>query len=169
MDVLRYFEVDQTLGANFGKLAINSIPHSVQLPVSNTVEPIGASLVVMYRDENQPLRAVVIYDGSFAIDESTNGMQLTMKGFYDGTPGPAKLAIIGGNRQGESDENHAVQRASVVLQPASGHQRVQLQPRRQVGQPHVQCHHTCADGKQPSRPTRCRCRCRRRTWGRSIA
>ena len=47
---------------------------------------------------------MVIYDGSFAMDQSTNGMQLTMKGFYDGTPGPAKLAIIGGNGQANKDE-----------------------------------------------------------------
>ena len=103
MDVLRYFPVDNSPGPNFGKLAVNGA-HSVQLPKSNTVEPIGASLVVVYRDPAEPLRAVAIYDGAYSMDQSTNGMQLIMKGFYDGKPGPAKFSLIGGNGQANKDE-----------------------------------------------------------------
>jgi hypothetical protein len=96
MDVLRYFDVDENPGPNFGKLVLNGT-HTVQLPISNFVEPMGASLVVMYRDENEPLRAVVIYDGAFATDQAANGLQLTIKGIYDGKPGPAMLSLIGGH------------------------------------------------------------------------
>ena len=56
-------------------------------------------------DESGASGCVTIYDGSYAMDQSTNGMQLTMQGFYDGTPGAAaKLAIIGGNGQNNKNE-----------------------------------------------------------------
>jgi hypothetical protein len=100
MDVLRYFPADPVTG----KQAVTG-SHAIQIPSNNFVEPIGASLVIVYRDSSALLRSVVIYHGAFATDQSTAGMSLTLKGFYDATPlTDGKLTLIGGNGQANKNE-----------------------------------------------------------------
>jgi hypothetical protein len=103
MDVLRYFAVDEAPGPNFGKLAINGT-HTVQLPISNHVEPLGASLVVIYRRTGDPLRVVSVYDGAFAMDQSEAGLQLAIQGLYDARPGPARFSLVGGSGRADREE-----------------------------------------------------------------
>lgn len=103
MDVLRYFAVDENPGPNFGKLALNGA-HSVQLPISNNIEPLGATLVVIYRRTGDPLRVVSMYDGAFAMDQSEAGFQLAIQGLYDARPGPARFSLIGGSARADQAE-----------------------------------------------------------------
>jgi hypothetical protein len=42
----------------------------------------GASLVVIYHVANAPLRAVVMYDGAYTVNNQVTSMNLTIKGFY---------------------------------------------------------------------------------------
>ena len=84
-------------------------PHPVTLPdVGNGSTPIalGASLVVIYRDPALPLNAIVIYDGSWAMDNSTHGMTQAIEGFYDPAPGvTGSLTHIVGSAQANKSEN----------------------------------------------------------------
>ncbi|MGE0814691.1 MAG: hypothetical protein AB7O93_15245 [Vicinamibacterales bacterium] len=95
-DVLRFFDVDPATG----KLAANG-HHAVSLPAGAGLEPLGASLVVVYRDPQRPFNAIVIYDGAYASD--AGGLNLTIDGFYDaGTT--ARLSHIAGNgRSGRAE------------------------------------------------------------------
>jgi len=95
-DVLRFFDVDETTG----KQSVNGT-HAVTVPSSYSVRPLGASLVVVYRDPDPtaPLKSVVIYDGEYSMNAGSGGIAQTIAGFYDGTPGPARLTTIVGSAQ----------------------------------------------------------------------
>lgn len=95
-DVLRYFDVDGTTG----KQSVNGA-HPVTIPSSGLVRPLGASLVVVYRspDVSAPLKAVVLYDGAYTMTSANGGIVQPIRGFYDGTPGPARLTSIVGSAQ----------------------------------------------------------------------
>lgn len=106
-DVLRFLPVK----AN-GKLAVNGA-HTVALPdagfswnddareISGTgPHPIGASLVIVYRDPAKPLKAIVIYDGGVT-KPAAETLTQPIRGYFDsssGTPVPksARMTHIAG-------------------------------------------------------------------------
>ena len=55
---------------------------------------IGASLVVVYRVLSNvvPLKAVVLYDGSWVPPGATGAMNQDIRGFYEAAPGPVGTA-----------------------------------------------------------------------------
>lgn len=62
----------------------------------------GASLLVVYRTLTAPLKSVVLYDGSWTMNNSTSYMSQTIQGFYqaDGsTPASGRLTHIVGDGQ----------------------------------------------------------------------
>ncbi len=107
-DVLRFMPVDPATGKHPVN-GLNGQGFPVQLPDagSGNVVPAsaGASLVIVYRDPvpdpKTPLRAVVIYDGGYTLDQSTQGFTQTLKGFYQAsTANPSfKLTHIVGDGQ----------------------------------------------------------------------
>lgn len=66
----------------------------------------GASLVVVYRTLTAPLRSVVLYDGSWTMNNSTQYMSQTIQWFYQAAPSAtAKLTHIVGDGQTNFGEN----------------------------------------------------------------
>jgi hypothetical protein len=103
-DVLRFIPVLN------GRHQINGA-HTVELPDSgnsnNTPRALGASLVVIYRlpDPAAPMNAVVIYDGSYTMNNDTGMVSQTIKGYYDPTPGVAgQITYIAGSGQANKSE-----------------------------------------------------------------
>ena len=97
-DVLRFLKLDE----DTGKYRVNGW-YQVQLPDGDGVTALGASLVVIYRDPAMPLKAIVLYDGAYTMDQSTQGMSQSIKWFYDGTAS-AKLTHIVGSGQNNKSE-----------------------------------------------------------------
>jgi hypothetical protein len=66
----------------------------------------GASVVVIYRSHKEPLRAIVLYDGGFTIDNQTNTVTQNIAGFYQAsTTNPqSKLTMIIGDGQDNFSE-----------------------------------------------------------------
>jgi hypothetical protein len=102
-DVLRFLPVVN------GKFQANGT-HSVRLPDSGSGNAVpstaGASLVVIYRDAAKPLTSIVVYDGSYSMDNATESMTQTIQGFYQAslTSPVAKLThIVGDGSAGKSD------------------------------------------------------------------
>jgi len=101
-DVLRFFDVAPAAPLGNGKTVVNGV-HSVTVPVRNGIEPLGASLVVVYRDPTRPLSAIVLYDGSYTMNQANESMLQTLKGFYQsGTS--AKITHIVGSGQANKSE-----------------------------------------------------------------
>src|SRR5262245_62885418 len=96
-DVFQFLPID----AN-GKVQANGA-HVITLPDAGTGNEVpssaGASLVVIYRDPTKPLTSIVIYDGSYSMDNSTGIMSQTIQGFYQAalTSPQAKLTHIVAN------------------------------------------------------------------------
>jgi hypothetical protein len=68
----------------------------------------GASLVIIYRTLTAPLKSVVIYDGSWTMNNSTSFMSQTIKGFYqadDSIPFSGRLTHIVGDGQSNFGES----------------------------------------------------------------
>ena len=85
-DVLRFLPIDRDPGSpTYGKHLVNG-SHPVVLPDSGSGNSVpttaGASLVLVYRDPSMPLSAIVIYDGGYTMDQSTQRMTRTIEGFY---------------------------------------------------------------------------------------
>ena len=51
----------------------------------------GASLVVIYQVANAPLRSVVIYDGAYSMNNTTQNMFVTLRGFYQSSAAPGSM------------------------------------------------------------------------------
>ena len=103
-DVLRFLPVVD------GRQQINGA-HTFQLPdngsANNTPRALGASLLVVYRhpDPAAPMNAVVLYDGSWTMNNATPFMSQTIKGYYDPAPGVAgQITLIGGSAQANKPE-----------------------------------------------------------------
>ncbi len=67
----------------------------------------GASLVIVYRTLNAPLKSVVIYDGSWTMNNATSYMSQVVSGFYqaDGSvPNSGRLTHIVGDGQSNFTE-----------------------------------------------------------------
>ena len=99
-DVLRFLHIDETTG----KYKVNGA-YQVQLPDGNDVTALGASLVVIYRDTDttKPLKAIVLYDGAYTMDQSTEGMFQSIKGFYDGGASARLTHIVGSGQANKSE------------------------------------------------------------------
>src|SRR5688572_28386422 len=107
-DVLRFFDVDEE-----GKVEVNG-SHGIQVPDTGgsgngTPLALGASIVVVYRsvDPTVPLSAIVLYDGSFTVNNATPVLSQTIKGFYQpAVSNPnAKVSYIAGSGQANKTEN----------------------------------------------------------------
>ena len=75
-----------------------------QLPDGNGVTALGASLVVIYRDPTAPLNAIVIYDGSYTMDQSNESMTQRIQGFYQPATTNGQLTHIVGSGQANKSE-----------------------------------------------------------------
>jgi hypothetical protein len=90
-------------------LTAHGLPlHSVRLPVRNgnqIPESAGASLVLVYRDQNEPLRKVVLYDGLDIQQSVTDTMSKTIRGFYQSsaTKSAKVTHIIGSGQPNNND------------------------------------------------------------------
>src|SRR5882672_7960867 len=80
--------------------------YKVMLPSTGSTTPItlGATLVIIYRilSPNVPLNSIVIYDGSFAPNNTLPSLNMTQKvqGFYDAAHAPvSRLTHIAGSTQ----------------------------------------------------------------------
>jgi hypothetical protein len=89
-----------------GKYLANGA-HTVTLPElsgNKAIQSAGATLVIVYRDQTQPLRKVVIYDGAYAQPEGATVTQ-NLRAFYKSSAAKsAKVTYIvgtGGNNQTE--------------------------------------------------------------------
>jgi VCBS repeat-containing protein len=104
-DVLRFLDVEPLPPAGTGKTVANG-QHTITLPTSGGLSPLGASLVVIYRDASLPLSAFVMYDGTYAMDQSTEQMQLAIEGFYDadGAVNGSRMTHIVGSGQANKSE-----------------------------------------------------------------
>jgi cadherin-like protein len=90
-------------------LTDNGLPlHTVRMPTRNgnqIPESAGASLVLVYRDPNEPLRKVVIYDGIDIQQSLTDTMSKTIRGFYQSASSKsAKITHIIGSGQPNNNE-----------------------------------------------------------------
>ena len=120
-DVLRFLPVPTDGNGNpIGKRLVNDTDlisngfdlHTVTLPDAGTGNQVpattGASLVVIYRDPNAAgqSRSIVIYNGGYTMDQSTNSMTQTIQGFYQAsTTSPvAKMTQILGEAQANFSE-----------------------------------------------------------------
>jgi hypothetical protein len=117
-DVLRFIP----LGPD-GKHLVKTA-HHVELPDagSGNVVPstAGATLVVVYRDATQPLRAIVLYDGGFTLDQSTSAMVQPLAGFYQAASNSAKMTHIVGDGQANFSERLLFNGAVVANNPFTG-------------------------------------------------
>jgi hypothetical protein len=87
-----------------GKYKINGT-HSLKLVdvggTGNTVPfTLGATLLVVFRDVKEPYRAIVVYDGGFVMNQGSEFITQTMKGFYQAADtADTKLSMITGEGQ----------------------------------------------------------------------
>jgi hypothetical protein len=97
--------------------------HPVTLPdlgnSNATPLALGASLLIVYKhpDPTWPLNAIVMYDGSWAMDNLTEGMTQTITGFYDPASVSGELTHIVGSGQFNKSENLRVNGAIVAVNP----------------------------------------------------
>src|SRR5262249_8696528 len=80
VDYLRYLEFDADTGERipWAKIQIpDSGSNGGGVPLSE-----GASLFVAYRNYKLPFRGVVLYDGAYTINNITQTLDQTLKGFY---------------------------------------------------------------------------------------
>jgi hypothetical protein len=121
-DVLRFLPIGDVKGLpNFGKHLVNDADLQAHGKAALTVEltdsgsgngvpnALGASLVVIYRDPDPsaPLAAIVIYDGGYTMDNSTQVMLQTIEGFYEPADLPSVLGkmthIVGSGQANKSE------------------------------------------------------------------
>jgi hypothetical protein len=98
-----------------GKFQVNG-SHQVQLPDGGGPIALGASLVVIYRDPSLPQRAIVLYDGGYTMDQTSEGMVQRIAGFYDGGDS-AKLTHIVGSGQANKSEILRFNGAAIATNP----------------------------------------------------
>src|SRR6476469_1461897 len=65
----------------------------------------GASLVLIYRDPRLPYNGIVIYDGGYTMNNATDSMTQTIKGFYQAAGPTEKITHIVGGGQANKTEN----------------------------------------------------------------
>jgi hypothetical protein len=111
-DVGPYLVVNGQYQTNAGPGTVPAVPaYQVRLRDSGsggagTPLTEGASLVIVYRTLTAPFRSVVLYDGSWTMNNATNYMSQTIKWFYQAAPSAnAKLTHIVGDGQTNFGEN----------------------------------------------------------------
>jgi hypothetical protein len=126
-DVLRFIPVNPATGKRW----VNRV-HTVMLPDSGTGNSTpsteGASLVIVYRDSasygdtDMPLKSIVIYDGSYTMNQTTQTMTQTIQGFYQAssTNPAAKLTHIVGSGQLNKTERLLFNGQFVETNPFTG-------------------------------------------------
>ena len=97
-DVRRFLNVDAD-----GRFVGNGT-YQVQIPDAgsngNGVPiALGASLVIIYRDPRLPLNGIVIYDGGFTMNNVTDSMTQTIRGFYQAAGTTGRITHIVGSGQ----------------------------------------------------------------------
>ncbi len=101
-------------------------PNIVQLPDAGRGNVVpstaGASLLVIYRDPSAPLRGIVIYNGGYTMDNSSQAFNLNVQGFFQAsTINPqARMSQIVGDGQPNFGEQVTVNGAVVATNPFSG-------------------------------------------------
>ena len=108
-DVLRLFDVDESTG----KFVVNGA-HQVQLPDGGGATALGASLVIVFRDETRPLSAIVLYDGAFTMDQTTQAMSQRIQGFYQPATTSGTLSFIVGSGQENKPERLTLNGAAIA-------------------------------------------------------
>ncbi len=96
-DVIKLFPVVD------GKYAINGT-HSLKLVDvgggGNQVPfTLGATLLVVFRDVKEPYRAIVVYDGSFVMNQGSDFVTQTMRGFYQASDISVGKTVYGDRRR----------------------------------------------------------------------
>lgn len=86
---------------------------------------LGATLVVIYRVISQamPLKAISLYDGSFAPSNASQSMTVNIQGFYEAAsdvPPMAELTEIVGNGQANKPEQLVVNGVTISMAPFPG-------------------------------------------------
>ena len=97
MAVIQFFDINSA-----GKFTVNG-KHAVQLPDGNGAIALGASLVVIYRDPGLPLRAIVLYDGNYAMGQANQTMTQRIRGYYDGGSSGRMTHIVGSGQANKSE------------------------------------------------------------------
>jgi hypothetical protein len=123
-DVLRFIPVNPATGKRW----VNRT-HTVVLPDSGTGNSTpsteGASLVIVYRDSasygdaGMPLKSIVIYDGSYTMNQTTQSMTQTIQGFYQASSvnPAAKLTHIVGSGQANKTERLLFNGQAIATNP----------------------------------------------------
>jgi hypothetical protein len=126
-DVLRFIPLNPATGKRW----VNRV-HTVVLPDSGTGNSTpsteGASLVIVYRDSASygdagvPLKSIVIYDGSYTVNQTTQTMTQTIQGFYQASSinPTAKLTHIVGSGQANKTERLLFNGQAVAANPFAG-------------------------------------------------
>ncbi len=120
-DVLRYLDLDAS-----GQVIVNAT-HEVRLPDSGsggsgTPFTLGASLVVVYRNPGDPLRAISVYDGGFSMNQGADSVVMDLRGFYQAstTAPQAKMTVILGEGQDNFSERLLLNGNLVATNPFIG-------------------------------------------------
>ncbi len=113
-DVLRFLDVDPATG----KHAANGV-HRVELLDNFEITPVGASLVLVYRDPRLPLSAIVLYDG--AVQMRPGAGAVTVAGIDDPDT-QAKVTVIAGGGDAGRGEFLTYNGARVATNPLAGAQ-----------------------------------------------
>jgi hypothetical protein len=119
-DVLRFLDQDPVTG----KLRVNG-DHAVRLPDSGgaaTPSTGGATLLVVYRDSDDPLmplRSIVLYDGGQTVVPGRKSMSQALTGFYQAsaTEPRARLTAILGEGLDRFTETLTVNSGAVFVDP----------------------------------------------------
>jgi hypothetical protein len=110
-DVLRFFSLD-----NNGRFIVDDTSNEVKFADSGggnqAPQTLGASLVVIYRRPQDPLRGIVLYHGGFTINQNSDSVTQLIKGWYEASAPPpsppspvaAKLRLIIGDGQANFPE-----------------------------------------------------------------
>jgi len=103
-------DVRRFLNADADGRFVGNGNYVVQLPDngpsgSNTPLALGASLVLIYRDPRLPYNGIVIYDGGYTMNNATDSMTQTIKGFYQAAGPTGKITHIVGGGQANKTEN----------------------------------------------------------------
>jgi hypothetical protein len=107
---------------NNADLVSNGLPlHTVTLPQQGTgnvlTQSAGATLLLVYRRPDEPLRKVVIYDGAYAQAQGTT-MHQTIRGFYQSSAIPsAQITHIVGSGAGNTGDRLLFNGSLVATDP----------------------------------------------------
>jgi len=115
-DVLRFLPIGSD-----GEVVANGT-HQVQIPDagSGNATPLafGATLLLVYRDPSKPLTAVVIYDGSFTLNNQNQTLTQGIEGHYEPADTPnARITYIAGAGQSNKNETVSFNGAPLAVSP----------------------------------------------------